>query len=180
MSKVGDDYVPPSNVNPDDLPFSCQWILSVLNRAIFKTIAALESYKFLDAASTVYSWWQYQLCDVFIDAIKPFFAGSDPKFETNRSFARDTLWLCLENGLRLLRPFMPYVTEELWQRLPSSRDRTNKRALGALILTVPFPTNLGLALHEFYIKNFPYRAPKTLHVHAYAKYVWVQAPAYLL
>ncbi|XP_050251916.1 valine--tRNA ligase, mitochondrial 1-like isoform X2 [Quercus robur] len=124
MSRLGDDYVPPTNVNPDDLPFSCQWILSVLNKAISKTITALESYEFSDAASTVYSWWQYQLCDVFIEAIKPFFAGSDPKFESERSLAQDTLWLCLDNGLRLLHPFMPYVTEELWQRLPSSKDRT--------------------------------------------------------
>ena len=99
MSKLGDDYVSPINVNPNDLPFSCQWILSILNRFIFKTIAALESYKFSDAASTVYSWWQYQLCDVFIEAIKSFCARSDPMFETNRSFARDTLWLCLDNGL---------------------------------------------------------------------------------
>ena len=81
MTKLGDDYVLPTNVNPDDLSFSCQWILSVLNKAIFKTIVALESYKFLDVASTVYSWWQYQLCDVFIEAIKPFFVGSDPRFE---------------------------------------------------------------------------------------------------
>ncbi|KAL4595270.1 hypothetical protein ACB092_12G079300 [Castanea dentata] len=124
MSKLGDDYVPPTNVNPDDLPFSCQWILSVLNKAISKTITALESYEFSDAASTVYSWWQYQLCDVFIEAIKPFFSGSDPKSESERSFAQDTLWLCLDNGLRLLHPFMPYVTEELWQRLPSSKDCT--------------------------------------------------------
>ena len=124
MSRLGDDYVPPTNVNPDDLPFSCQWILSVLNKAISKTITALESYEFSVAASTVYSWWQYQLCDVFIEAIKPFFSGSDPKFESERSFAQDTLWLCLDNGLRLLHPFMPYVTEELWQRLPSSKDRT--------------------------------------------------------
>ena len=97
MSKLRDDYVPPTNVNSDDLPFSCQWILSVLNRAIFKTIAALESYKFSDATSTMCSWWQYQLCDVFIE---PDFARNDPKFETDRSFARDTLWLCLDNGLR--------------------------------------------------------------------------------
>ena len=167
LSKHGDDYVPPTNVNPNDLPFSCQWILSVLNKVIFKTIASLDSYKFLDAASTVYSQWQYQLCDVFIEEIKPFFAGSDPRFDTDRIFARDTLWLCLDNGQQLLHHFMPYVTEELWKRLPSSRVQTNKRALGALILTVPFPANVGLALHEFYIKNFPYRAPKTLHVHQY-------------
>ena len=56
MTKLGDDYVPPTNVNPNDLSFSCQWILLVLNRAIFKTISALESYKFSDVASTVYSW----------------------------------------------------------------------------------------------------------------------------
>ena len=134
---LGDDYVSPTNVNPDDLPFSYQRILSVLNKFIFKTIAALESYKFSDAASTMYSWWKYQLCDIFIEAIKTFLAESDPMFETDRSFARDTLWLCLDNGLRLLHPFMPYVTEKLWQHLPSSRDRTNKRALGALILTIP-------------------------------------------
>ena len=119
----------------------------------------------------------YKLCDVLIEAIKPFFAGSDPRFETDRSFAQDTLWLCLENGLQLLHHFMSYVMEELWKHLPSSRDWRNKRALGALILTVPFPTDVGLALHKFYIKNFPYRAPKTLHVHAYLKYVWAQAPA---
>ena len=74
MTKFGDNYVSPTNVNPDDLSFSCQWILSIVNRTIFKTIAALESYKFLNVVSTVYSWWKYQLCDVFIEAIKPFFA----------------------------------------------------------------------------------------------------------
>ena len=56
MTKFEDDYVPPTNVNSDDLSFSCQWILAVLNKAIFKTIAALEPYKFSDVASTVYSW----------------------------------------------------------------------------------------------------------------------------
>ncbi|KAG7982619.1 hypothetical protein I3843_04G062200 [Carya illinoinensis] len=122
MSRLGDDYVPPTNVKPNVLPFSCQWILSVLNKAISKTVASLESYEFSDASSTVYSWWQYQLCDVFIEAIKPFVAGNDPKFDSARSLARDTLWLCLDNGLRLLHPFMPFVTEELWQRLPSSKD----------------------------------------------------------
>ncbi|KAK7836912.1 valine--trna ligase, partial [Quercus suber] len=99
ISKFGNDYVPPANVNPDKLPFSCQWILSLLSKAISKTITALELYELSDAASTVYSWWQYQLCDVFIEAIKPFFAGNDPEFESVRSSARDTLWLCLDNGL---------------------------------------------------------------------------------
>ncbi|KAK9292131.1 hypothetical protein L1049_020089 [Liquidambar formosana] len=129
MSRLGDDYVPPTNIVPNILPFSCQWILSVLNKAISKTVLSLESYEFSDAASSVFSWWQYELCDVFIEAIKPYFAGNDPKFDSARSFARDTLWVCLENGLRLLHPFMPFVTEELWQRLPSARDSKRKESI---------------------------------------------------
>ncbi|KAK7256894.1 hypothetical protein RIF29_30453 [Crotalaria pallida] len=117
MSKLGDDYIPPASLNPDAYPFSCQWILSVLNKTISKTLKSLESFEFSQATTAVYSWWQYQLCDVFIEVIKPYFAGNDPKFTSERRFAQDTLWFCLDNGLRLLHPFMPFVTEELWQRL---------------------------------------------------------------
>ncbi|RZB44078.1 Valine--tRNA ligase, mitochondrial 1 [Glycine soja] len=63
MSKLGDDYIPPANLIPDVLPFSCKWILSVLNKTIFKTVKSLESFEFSQATTAVYSWWQYQLCD---------------------------------------------------------------------------------------------------------------------
>ncbi|CAN6565003.1 unnamed protein product [Malus baccata var. baccata] len=135
MSRLGDDYVPPSDVNPDALPFSCQWILSVLNKVISKAVLSLEAYDFSDAATAVYAWWQYQLCDVFIEAIKPYFSGNNPKFESERGFAQATLWLCLDNGLRLLHPFMPFVTEELWQRLPSPKD--HKRPASIMICEYP-------------------------------------------
>ncbi|KAI3854995.1 hypothetical protein MKW92_049673 [Papaver armeniacum] len=121
MTNLGDNYVPPTSpLNLESLPFSCKWILSVLNKAISKTVAALESYEFSDASKAVKSWWKSQLCDVFIEAIKPYFAGDDEKFKSERCAARDTLWICLDNGLRLLHPFMPYITEELWQRLPGT------------------------------------------------------------
>ncbi|KAG5558497.1 hypothetical protein RHGRI_008438 [Rhododendron griersonianum] len=129
MSKLGDDYTPPTNIVPDVMPFCCRWILSVLNKAVSKTVSSLDSYEFSDAATAVYSWWQFQLCDVFIEAVKPYFASDDPKFASARSSAQDTLWVCLDNGLRLLHPFMPYVTEELWQRLPSSGDSTRKDSI---------------------------------------------------
>ncbi|KAL0375098.1 UNVERIFIED_CONTAM: Valine--tRNA ligase, mitochondrial 1 [Sesamum radiatum] len=114
---------------PDTMPFSCKWILSVLNKAISKTVLCLDSYEFSDAATAVYSWWQFQLCDVFIEVIKPYFAGNDPAFAAERRYAQDTLWLCLDNGLRLLHPFMPFVTEELWQRLPSKKDSVRKESI---------------------------------------------------
>lgn len=129
MSKLGDDYVPPVEVHPETMPFSCKWIISVMNKAISKTVSSLDSYEFSDAATTVYSWWQYQFCDVFIEAIKPYFAGEDPTFSSERNSSREALWLCLETGLRLLHPFMPFVTEELWQRLPSSQGNQRKESI---------------------------------------------------
>ncbi|XP_070043693.1 LOW QUALITY PROTEIN: valine--tRNA ligase, mitochondrial 1-like [Nicotiana tomentosiformis] len=129
MSKLGEDYTPPTKIVPCEMPFSCQWILSALNKAIAKTVSSLESYDFSDAATAVYSFWQFQLCDVFIEVIKPYFAGDNPEFVSARRFAQDTLWLCLDNGLRLLHPFMPFVTEELWQRLPASGNSIKKESI---------------------------------------------------
>ena len=129
MGKLGDDYTPPATVDVSRMPPICKWILSVLNKAIGKTVTSLEAYKFSDATSTIYSWWQYQLCDVFIEAIKPYFFSDSQEFESARAASRDTLWICLETGLRLLHPFMPYVTEELWQRLPQPKDSCRKDSI---------------------------------------------------
>lgn len=95
------------------LPFICKWILSVLNKTLSRTISSLESYEFLDATTSFFAWWQYEPCDTFLEAIKPYF------FESSllRS-AKHILWICLDNGLCLLHHFMPFVLEELWQRLP--------------------------------------------------------------
>ncbi|KAM0940445.1 putative valine--tRNA ligase [Dioscorea sansibarensis] len=117
MSKLGDHYFPPQTLVVASMPSICKWILSVLNKAVEKTVTSFEAYKFSDAASAVYSWFQFQFCDVFIEAIKPYFFENS-EYESARVAAQDTLWVCLETGLRLLHPLMPFVTEELWQRLP--------------------------------------------------------------
>nr|XP_043627518.1 valine--tRNA ligase, mitochondrial 1 [Erigeron canadensis] len=129
MSKLGDGYIPPEKIAVEKMPFSCQWILSVLNKAISKTISSLDSYEFSDASSAVYFWWQSQLCDIFIEVIKPYFFGDDASNVYEKRCAQDTLWVCLDNGLRLLHPFMPYVTEELWQRLPSPKHYTREKSI---------------------------------------------------
>ncbi|OWM81057.1 hypothetical protein CDL15_Pgr007088 [Punica granatum] len=128
MSKLGDDYIPPETLAPESMPFSCKWILSVLNKAVSKTVSSLSTYEFSDATTAVYSWWQYQFCDVFIEAIKPYFVREDA-FASERTAAQYVLWVCLENGLRLLHPFMPFVTEELWQRLPSPEGVKRKESI---------------------------------------------------
>ncbi|XP_020258014.1 valine--tRNA ligase, mitochondrial 1-like [Asparagus officinalis] len=128
MSKLGDNYAPPAAVAVDQMPSICKWILSSLNKAVAKTVSSLEAYKFSDASTAVYAWWQLQLCDVFIEAIKPYFFD-ESKFESERSAARDALWVCLDTGLRLLHPFMPFVTEELWQRLPQAKGTERKESI---------------------------------------------------
>ncbi|KAL6641285.1 hypothetical protein ACP70R_019466 [Stipagrostis hirtigluma subsp. patula] len=128
MSKLGYQYTPPATVAVCSLPPICKWILSVLNKAVGKIVSSLEAYKFSEATSSIYSWWQYQLCDVFIEAIKPYFNESQ-EFEYARGASRDTLWVCLDTGLRLLHPFMPFITEELWQRLPRPKEACTKDSI---------------------------------------------------
>lgn len=128
MSKFGDDYSPSVNHDIAKMPSICKWILSVLNKAVDKTVSFLETYKFSDACTAVYSWWQFQLCDVFIEAIKPYFF-TESEYESERASSRATLWICLDTGLRLLHPFMPFVTEELWQRLPQAREYHKKESI---------------------------------------------------
>ena len=147
MGKLGDDYTPPVDVVPDVIPFSCQWILSVLNKAISKTVLSLDSYEFSDAATAIYSWWQFQLCDVFIEVIKPYFSSKDSEFVSEKKFAQDTLWVCLDTGLRLLHPFMPYITEELWQRLPSRSDCARKESI--MICDYPSTVEVRYQFTEF-------------------------------
>ncbi|KAL6905179.1 hypothetical protein ACP4OV_002780 [Aristida adscensionis] len=135
MNKLGDKYTPPATIAMCSLPPVCKWILSVLNKAIGRTVSSLEANRFSEATSSIYSWWQYQLCDVFIEAIKPYFSESQ-EFEFARGASRDTLWVCLDTGLRLLHPFMPFITEELWQRLPRPKGACTKVS----IMTSEYPS----------------------------------------
>merc|ERR1719399_1502185 len=117
MMNLGEAYVAPDEIRPQDLSLSCKWILSRLNQAIASTVKAMDEYQFTQATTAIYAFWQYDLCDVFIELVKPVMAsGSDAE----KKATRDTLWACLEVGLRLLHPFMPFLTEELWQRLPKN------------------------------------------------------------
>jgi len=123
MINLGDDYTPPRDVSNSfdvqSLPHASKWILSRLNNACALTNTAMETYDFCSATTAVYSFWQYELCDNFIEIIKPVMQGSD---EVAKKKTKDALWICLDTGLRLLHPFMPFVTEELWQRLPREVD----------------------------------------------------------
>nr|CAH7749062.1 unnamed protein product [Callosobruchus chinensis] len=99
------------------------WMLSRLATAVSEANQGFESYDFGLATTAIYNVWLYELCDVYLECLKPIFAGED---EEAKKTAQITLYRALEVGLRLLSPFMPYITEELYQRLPRSNEVAEK------------------------------------------------------
>lgn len=91
------------------------WILSRLSAAIELCNMGFKSYNFPQITTAIYNFWLYEFCDVYLESLKPVFQGSDT--ETKRS-SSEVLLTCLHTALRLLHPFMPFLTEELYQRLP--------------------------------------------------------------
>jgi valyl-tRNA synthetase len=97
-----------------------RWILSRVQRVAADVDAALESYRFSDAANAIYQFVWHELCDWYIELAKPHLHmppdGSAPS--PRRRFVQGTLAYVLEQTLRMLHPMAPFVTEEIWQKLP--------------------------------------------------------------
>ncbi|MGE5277338.1 MAG: valine--tRNA ligase, partial [Acidobacteriota bacterium] len=93
-----------------------RWILSRLSAAAGEASRQLELFRFDEAAQAIYSFVWHELCDGYIEMVKPRLAGSEAGAES-RAAARETLARCLADSLALLHPFMPFVTEEIWEKL---------------------------------------------------------------
>ncbi|KAJ6589846.1 tRNA synthetases class I-domain-containing protein [Mycena vulgaris] len=115
MLKLDASFVPEPTSKPTGQESLVeQWILHKLNVAAAEVNTNLTDRNFMLATTAAYNFWLYELCDVYIEVMKPMMDEAAPI----RKSAQQTLYTCLDNGLRLLHPFMPFVTEELWQRLP--------------------------------------------------------------
>jgi valyl-tRNA synthetase len=99
-----------------ELALHDRWILSRLNRTAREVNEAVESYQFHEAVQTLYHFFWDDFCDWYIELAK--LDVSSEEATPARDRARSRLITVLEQALRLLHPFMPYITEELWQRLP--------------------------------------------------------------
>ncbi len=92
------------------------WILSRLNRVALDVHSALGEFRFHEAASTLYHFFWDDFCDWYLELSKPYVTAKEP---SPRELAvKRRLIYVLERSLRLLHPIMPFITEELWQRLP--------------------------------------------------------------
>jgi valyl-tRNA synthetase len=125
VEPFGDDSGAPAR--PSSL--ADRWILSRLQTTIAETRGAIAAYRFNDAASGLYRFIWGEVCDWYLELIKPTLYGTD---EAAKDATRRTLVTVLDHTMRLLHPFMPFVTEEIWQALPIRRPT-------ASIMIAPYP-----------------------------------------
>jgi len=105
-------------VAPELLTLPDTWILSRLD-AVSKSVAeALDNYRFNEAASSLYNFVWHELCDWYLEAIKPALYGHQGPDRQEATMG--VLWYALRDTLVLLHPFMPFVTEEIWHKLPGT------------------------------------------------------------
>jgi valyl-tRNA synthetase len=119
-----------ASARPDDRSFADRWMFSRLNRAIHDTTTALEQYRFDHAAGHLYQFIWHEYCDWYLELVKPALQNKE---SAEARGTQATLIESFEIMLRLLHPFMPFLTEEIWQALPHESTQDS-------IMIRPFPT----------------------------------------
>ena len=118
MMNLGDEELRP--IDDSMLDIADKWILQRLNDVIRDVTANLDSYDLNLAVDRVYSFIWTEFCDWYVEMSKPRLYGEDEKAKAH---VRSVLVHVLSHSLKLLHPFMPFITEDIYTRLPGS-DKT--------------------------------------------------------
>jgi valyl-tRNA synthetase len=121
--REGDTAVSPDEVDDlllrskDTLQIEDLWILHRLNQTSIEIAEALDKFRFHEASSQLYQFIWHELCDWYLELVKPVITSRNVKQEERRN--RVTVLIhVLDYALKLTHPFMPFITEEIWQKLP--------------------------------------------------------------
>ncbi|MFP6802947.1 MAG: valine--tRNA ligase [Pseudomonadales bacterium] len=109
------------------------WIISEFQKTAAAVNLAMETYRFDLAAKEIYEFVWDEFCDWYLELTKPIL-NSDAATQAQKLGTQQTLARILESVLRLAHPFLPFLTEELWQKVPST-----VRLSGDTIMLQPFP-----------------------------------------
>ncbi|MGQ9512945.1 valine--tRNA ligase [Thermodesulfitimonas sp.] len=112
LMNLGDGVAPPEA--PAAYELADRWILSRYREAVVKSTTYLEAYEMGEAARVLYDFIWDEFCDWYIELVKPRLYRGTPG---ERAVARSVLRKVLGGTLRLLHPFIPFVTEEIWHHL---------------------------------------------------------------
>jgi valyl-tRNA synthetase len=124
LMNLAEDDVPPVG-DAASLPAPSRWILSRLQGVVREVEEGLDAFRFDQVANTLYHFLWDDFCDWYIEISKTYLADDQAAGR-----ARAVLLQVLDSALRLLHPIMPFVTEEIWQRLPTA---------GASLMVASFP-----------------------------------------
>ena len=111
------------NALPEKLELEDKWILSKLNTVIAEVTDNMDHYELGVAAQKIYDFIWDTYCDWYIEMTKPRLQGDDPAAKEQ---AQRVLCYVLTDILKLLHPYMPFITEEIWQALPHETDCKEK------------------------------------------------------
>lgn len=115
LMRLGEDYTPPAYEGlSGNESLVEKWILHKYTETARIVNESLDKRDFLTSTSLIYEYW-YQVCDVYIENSKSLILEGS---EVEKKSARDTLYTTIDGALRLIHPFMPFITEEMWQHLP--------------------------------------------------------------
>ncbi|MGC2212688.1 MAG: valine--tRNA ligase, partial [Silvibacterium sp.] len=112
-----------------DAPIEARWIVSRLNSTAAEVNKALAEYRFDEAASLVYQFFWGDFCDWYLEIVKLRLDFSDSADKAATRAALTTLLATFEAALRLLSPFMPFITEELWHAIYNGHPPAKSIAL---------------------------------------------------
>lgn len=121
--------------NPkENLSIADRWIISRLNKTALEVNKSLDRYEFHTAVSLLYHFFWDDFCDWYIELVKDEITSEN--VNTARDAARSRILTIIEQALRLLHPFMPFLTEELWHKLPGTSAALHNSAYKSAEATV--------------------------------------------
>jgi len=128
LSQLPRDVASIADVRQMDLTLADRWILSRAQATIREATASLEQFRLDEAAKRCFEFVWNELADWYVEAVKPRLAAASTQA------AQAVLAHCFDTALRLLHPVVPFITEELWQKLPG-------RKADELIAVTDWPTS---------------------------------------
>ncbi len=119
LSNLPEGWTPSGLPGKDSLPLPERWILSRLQKLTREVTDFIEDFQFGEGGRRLYDFVWSEYCDWYLEVIKPRLYGSDPEAA---DLVREVAVHVLDRVLRLLHPYMPFITEEIWSYLPDTRS----------------------------------------------------------
>ncbi|MDR3259643.1 MAG: valine--tRNA ligase [Fusobacteriaceae bacterium] len=139
-----------NKIDKNDISYEMvdRWILSRLNETAKEVEEKINKYMLDESAKSIFEFLRGDFCDWYVEIAKIRLYNKDDAFKKSKLTAQYMLWTVLETGLRLLHPYMPFITEEIWQIIKKDNSPT--------IMLASYPVGEDKAIDKTITTNFEY------------------------